>query len=403
MSKIVVLSTIYLNIPSANGICARNLVSALREQGHEVYVVCYEKDTLKDEEDHRYIHTILEPNIKEQNSFIHKLMRTVSVAMGSIKPLIKESLTNAYYNALCDIDSAHSIDAVVGMYFPLESVEAICRFVKQKPEVKSIIYEVDSVGDGVAKSKLFSIYDRVYTKWLIQAYKEVTGIIVMNSHNDYWIKHFGNKFSKKMRLADIPVLIDSNKSTANDNSCVRMIYSGLIEKRYRSPIYLLSVLKVLSKIRRFEFCFFSKGDCEDQISKASEEIPGIKQFGYVAPLKLEQEMMTADILVNIGNTFSRSVPSKLISYMGYGKPIIHISAQNDDVCSEYLENYPLSLSLKQSDPISISVDKIEQFIIQTRGKQVRYRDLNKSYEANKPEYSARLISDIICSGKIETL
>lgn len=331
------------------------------------------------------------------------MIRTVSVAMGSTKPLINESLTNAYYKALCDIDIVYSIDAVVGMYFPFESVEAICRFVKQKPEVKSIIYEVDSVGDGVAKSQIYGIYDRAYTKWLFRAYKKVTGIIVMNSHNDYWIKHFGSVFSKKMMLADIPVLIDSNKSTAYGNSRVRMIYSGLIEKRYRSPIYLLSVLKELSKIRNFDFWFFSKGDCEDQISKASEEIPGIKQFGYVAPSKLEQETMKADILVNIGNTFSRSVPSKLISYIGYGKPIIHFSAQADDVCSEYLENYPLSLILKQSDPVSITVDKIEQFIIQTQGKQVRYRDLNKSYEANKPEYSARLITEIICAGKPETL
>ena len=393
MSRIVVLSTLYLNIPSANGICARNLVDALRKQGHEVYVVCYDKTTLKDEENPDPIYTIPEPDFNVKHTLVQKLIRTATVAIGSTKPILNESLTKDYYKKLCEINHLVTIDAVIAMYFPFESVEAMCRFSKDRPNVKTFIYEVDSVGDGVSKSQVYEIYNRAYESWLNKKYSEVNNIIVMQSHANYWKTHFGTRYAEKMVLTDIPVLIEKNYTPRNPERRVRFIYSGLIEKRYRSPAYLLSVLENISKILDFEFSFYSKGDCEEEISEARSRVHGIRQYGYVTPGELDKAISESDFLVSIGNSVSRSVPSKLITYLGYGKPIIHFSSQREDVCTEYLKKYDFALVIRQYEDIDISSSKLIEFINNNKTTKIDISETIKKYWENTPVFNASLISE----------
>jgi hypothetical protein len=391
MSRIVVLSTVYLNIPSANGICARNLVEALRKQGHEVLVVCYQKETLKDEENLEQIHTIPEPDLNSRHTLIQKLIRTAAVVIGSTKPIINEYLTTDYYNKLCKINDLRTIDAVIAMYFPFESVEAMCRFSKEKPGVKTFIYELDSVGDGVSKSQVYEIYNRAYGNWLNKVYSAVDYIILMRSHVNYWNEHYGARYSNKMILTDIPVLIEKSHTVKPKGECVKFIYSGLIEKRYRSPLYLLMVFEKMSEELNFEFSFYSKGDCEEDIANVGKRIKGICQYGYVTPGELDKAILASDFLVSIGNSISRSVPSKLITYLGYGKPIIHFSSQHDDVCIEYLKKYDYALVINQDEKVEISTSKIIEFVEKNKDRKIDTSETIGKYMENTPAFNASLI------------
>lgn len=401
MSRIVVLSTIYLNIPSANGICARNLVEALRKRGHEVYVVCYDKPTLKDEEKADKIYVIPEPDLNVKHTLLQKLVRTIAVAIGSTKPIINENLTDYYYKKLRVINQSYSIDAVVAMYFPFESVEAMCRFSMETPNVKTFIYELDSVGDGVSRTQVYEIYNRAYEKWLKGIYSKVDNIFVMKSHFDYWKKHFGTCYLKKMISTDIPVLVEKKYTHSTSEKCVKLIYSGLIEKRYRSPTYLLSVLEKLRENIDFEFSFYSKGDCEDEIAEVGSRCKEIHQYGYVTPDELDQAISESDFLVSIGNSVSRSVPSKLITYIGYGKPIIHFSSQRDDVCADYLSEYPLSLTINTEMELDRASAEMISFIKKNLHSQIDYENISKIYAQNTPEYSCRLMEERLSCLPIE--
>jgi hypothetical protein len=393
MSRIVVLSTIYLNIPSANGICARNLVDALRERGNDVIVVCYEDKS--EEEKDEFILTIPRPYLNETHTAIQKIIRTVQVAMHSTKPIFNQEMIDAYIKRLNEVNKAGKIDAIIAMYFPFESVEAMRIFCKDNPGVKSFIFELDSVGDGVSNSQIKALYNRAYERWLYQVYSEVTAAVIMRSHIDYWMSIFGKQFGSKVKVVDIPVLQQKEYTLVQEHESIRMIYSGLIEKRYRSPSYLLQVIKELEKTIDIDFSFYSKGDCEDEIKQAAMSVGGIRQFGYVPPDKLEKAIQDSDYLVSIGNTFSKSVPSKLISYISYGKPIIHFSSQEDDICNEYLQRYPLTLIIDQSKPIDDSIEKINSFLIETRKKHVAWETIVGLYRENCPSYSAKIIIDLI--------
>jgi hypothetical protein len=392
MSRIVVLSTIYLNIPSANGICARNLVDSLRKQGHDVFVICYEEETLSDEENLDRLYTIPVPDLNVKHTIMQKLIRAAMVVAGSTKPILSEAFTADYYNKLCEIERKSPIDAIIAMYFPFESVEAMFRFSKDRPNIKTFIYEVDSVGDGVSKSQVYEIYNHAYEKWLNKVYSKVDNVFIMRSHEVYWKSHFGKKFSYKMILTDIPVLVEKNVLHEKRNDPIKMIYAGLIEKRYRSPSYLLSVLSIISEKIALDFSFYSKGDCENEIAEAKNRISGIHQYGYIAPDELDKEISDADFLVSIGNTVSRSVPSKLITYLGYGKPIIHFSSQREDVCLEYLEKYPYALIIKQDESIETSASKLIDFIQCNKDVKIDTKETMSIYEENTPAFNASLIA-----------
>ena len=403
MSNIVILSTLYLNIPSANGLCARNLAEAFRRMGHKVFVVCYDKDTLEDEPDRDCILTVPQPVNNIRNPF-QKIVSTSKVILGSIEPLLKENLVNSYYKKLCEINKMANIDAIVAMFFPFESVEAMCRFSSEYPKTKTFIYELDSVGDGVLDLVTKKVYNRVYVNWLREKYRSASFVIVMNSHKKYWINQFGNDFACKMRLADLPIITKQQVNTnVVNNSTIKMIYSGIIEKRYRPANYLLSVLQELEKKIDYEFSFFSKGDCEKDIAQTAKKVKSIKQCGYISPNELLKITSNADFLISIGNRVSRSVPSKLISYISYGKPIIHFSSQIDDVCKEYLLKYPLALIISQNDSVEKSVERIIQFISETKGKVVSFSRILELFKENSAEFSCDLLNELIEDNNEKTL
>ena len=396
MRNIVVLTTLYLNIPSANGLCARNLVDAFRKIGHDVYIVCYEKETLHDEQRTDHILTVQQPVNYDTHSTIQKIVRTSKVVLGSTKPLINEHLVELYYQKLCEIKQRTRIDAIVAMYFPFESVEAMNRFSKMNRGVKTFIYELDSQGDGVSKSQIYEIYNRRYESWLQRMYRDVTAIVIMKSHELYWRNKFGDNYSDKLLIVDLPVLLEKKQAVKQTNDKTRMLYSGVIDRRYRSPSYLLSVLRELSnKGFDFHFSFYSKGDCEEELSNICSEINCIQQYGYVSPDDLNIAIDEADILINIGNSFSHSVPSKLISYLGFGKPIIHFSWQDNDVCNEYLDKYPLALIINCNMKVEEAVNTIIGFINDTHNSFLSYDCIEKIFYENTPEYSAKKIDILL--------
>ena len=390
MGKIVLLSTYFLDIPSANGICAVNLADALKKTGNDVSVICYENGNAMAGNN---IYTVPVPEQQKAHSTAQKIVRTAKVVLGSTAPIINKTLADNYYRRLCEINNNGVIDAVVAMFFPFESADAICRFKKKNPNVKTVMYEIDSFGDGVSNTdKLYKIYARAYDRFLRKVYSSLDSIIIMKSHEEYWNNCFGADFGHKMQVADLPILVDRRSCPkVNNNGPVKMIYSGLIEKRYRSPAYLLSVLKELHKRIDFEFAFYSKGDCETEISEVSKDINGIKQYGYVTPSELDRAISDSDILVSIGNSVSRSVPSKLISYISYGKPIIHFSSQQNDICKEYLEKYPLAFIVNQSKAVKDSAKEIIVFISSAKGKKIQFSELQKLYKYNVPEFSANIV------------
>lgn len=395
MSKILILSSYYLGVSTANGICAKNIAKQLKKNGHDVFVVCYNKGEAEEN-----VYTVSCPVHNSEKSLASRIYRGIRAIF---KPTLNHFLINEYVEKSLNICKNKKIDVVVGMFFPFETVSAVTSIKKHFPWIRTIIYELDSVGDGIFSiSKYQILVNYSIERWLRKQYRYADSIIVMESHNDYWKNSFSKKYGNKLILADIPVLVEKKfpQVKKSDNEPVSFLYGGLLEQAYRSPDCLLSIFEEYYKYEQATLDFFSKGDCEVKISDIAKRVPGIHQNGYVSEKMLNEAVIRADILISIGNRVSKSLPSKLITYFSYGKPVVHISLQKDDVCIKYLKQYPLSLILYECDSIEENVKKLRQFIKKNRNNMVKFSDLENSLTKNSPCYSAQLITNDCFDSKL---
>ena len=77
--------------------------------------------------------------------------------------------------------------------------------------------------------------------------------------------------------------------------------------------------------------------------------------------------------------------------MTYGKPIIHFSLQENDICNEYLANYPAALVLNHNMSQDEAVERINTFIKDYKGHTVPFADLHNIFSTNLPSYSAKKV------------
>ena len=390
MSKILIITSQYIGVASASGICAGNICCELKKRGHDVFVLCYENGIPKEN-----IYTIPSPPLKIRRDIFSKIYRKFRSVF---TPNLNKHLIKHYKHSTLNICKKEKFDAVISVSFPLETLTAVKTVKKSFPDTKTVIYELDSVGDGICNSSVFKRTTiKAYERWQSRCYRYADRIVVMQSHEEYWKKTFGKKFGDKLMLSDIPVLVEKSlPDISKDASApVSFLYGGLIERSYRSPSHLLSVYASYLNYEKASLDFYSKGDCEELIAEAAKKTEGISLHGYVPQETLDEAIAKSDVLVSIGNRVSRSVPSKLITYLSYGKPVVHFSSQKDDVCASYLEKYPLGLVLKEWDFAEENAKKLYEFARQTRGKKVAFSEVEDLLKMNTPAYSAELICNVL--------
>lgn len=384
MSKVLVLTSQYTGIVGASGVCTRNIVEELKNRGNDVIVLCYENGV---KEENVYA---IPTGVKWRNK--GKIHKIISALKSFFFPNSDKDVVKKFTDKAIEICSNNKIDLVLFIYFPLESIGVVKPIKELFPDIVTVIYELDSVGDGVFSSSIRNIVaTKNYERWLTGVYNYADAVIIMKSHERYWMKTWGKKFSKKLLIADIPVLRERNFSKTQISNSVIMLYGGMLGKKYRSPQYLLLLLEKLATKKNIYMDFYSKGDCEDLINDFSKKNKFVRQHGYVGPKELNYAVCNADVLVSLGNKVSNSIPSKLISYFSYGKPVVHLSSKSDDICREYVNQYPLGLVLDECDSVEDNADKFYDFIEKTKNITESFANVSKSLLMNTPTFSVNLI------------
>ena len=174
------------------------------------------------------------------------------------------------------------------------------------------------------------------------------------------------------KICVIPPLfsqIDDNKSTFllfPENQKLRLVFIGTLYKNIRSPDYLLFLFSKLLNTDigdRLELHFFgSIHDCHDSFDKY-QALLGTKIFlhGQVSRKKAVQAMKESDVLINIGNSTSYQLPSKVVEYAATGKPIINLVKTKSDSSISFFDVYPAALCLLE-DHRYLFMEHIEKVI-----------------------------------------
>lgn len=383
MKNVLILTSAYSGIVGASGICTRMLVDELKNRGYNVWIIAY--DTGVEEEN---VYNISYGTGNERKNGIISVYTRIKQLFF---PHMNNQIEAEFAKKSLEICKLHNIDTLICVYFPLESISVLRYIKKCFASIKTVVYELDSVGDGIfSSSKLNLLAKRRYEIWMNNNYKYADLIIIMNCHQKYWENVFGKKNANKFMLADIPILCNRIKNYKK-SKIPTMLYAGLLSMKYRSPQCLLMIFDELTKCIKTRLEFYSKGDCERLISSYIEGNSMIFNHGYVEPDVLDEAINRADVLVSIGNRVSNSIPSKLITYFSYGKPVIHITSKVEDVCVEYVNKYPLGLVLYENVSPKENALKICSFFKDCIGKSVSYSEVSSSLYMNTPKYSVDLI------------
>lgn len=389
MKKVLIIASGYCGKATANGLCAQAICEELSCNNISCKVITYGDEDIAFDKDSNISYILHKKKEKQSNWFLRFLALLKRFICNTFSPQYDKKLVNKIYKEALKLYSIEKYDAIISMYFPIEAVLAGYKLKKKLQRVKCLIYELDSVGDGLGGGKSLSEKHLVfsYTFLLNKLYKKADGIMVLNCHKLYWEEKY-KPFLQKLEIVDLPLLKNKKAPYCKENKEISFIYSGVLNENYRSPI------KMVETFSSFDFSyklnFYSKG-CESYLKENQKENKKININGYVEKEVLEKAILNADFLINIGNSKSNSLPSKLITYMSYCKPIIHFSLQENDICEKYLSHYPAAFIVSDKQTLEEYKEKLILFINENIEKNIEFQDFVKSFEMNVPFYSTQKI------------
>lgn len=390
MQRVLFICGNYDPYPSANGVCVLRLQEALHEKGILSDVVCASEKGGMTKSKYGFIYHLQLPVIR--NGFLRKSIRFF------IWPLKDPRMVNTYREMIQQAKREHEYSLLIGVLRPIEGLLA-CMDLGD-----FVIYECDSItNNGENEFGLKHLLRRRVDNIEKQLYDKAKWIFHMACHSAYYSQNRYDKWREKSEIVDIPQLVDEGitDSSGNHYNVIQILYSGTLSKDTRSPEYAISVILELSERmdKQIETNFYSKGNCEAMLEKAESVSSGIiKRRGYVSLQQLDEAVGDTDFLLSIGNRLTgivTSLPSKVISYMAYGKPIIHIDGGENDIAKEYLEKYPLTVIINPHSNQMDNINIVHEFIKKNLGKRVSFQDIKKSFPLNTPQYTVERIMKLL--------
>jgi glycosyltransferase involved in cell wall biosynthesis len=173
------------------------------------------------------------------------------------------------------------------------------------------------------------------------------------------------------KVTVIPPLLVLTTSLQNEKRVNRekiiLGYFGTLYQGLREPAYLLRLFEgLLRRVPGFglELHFWGSTDsCLEQFDQYAHLVGrSIFLHGEIARQVVVEHMAEVTVLVNIGNSCKFQLPSKLVEYMGAGKPIVNIPCIPDDGSTLLLQNYPEILTFSVGESFNCHLDQFTRFL-----------------------------------------
>ncbi len=244
--------------------------------------------------------------------------------------------------------------------------------------------------------------DNATMQYAVSAKKEknflskIDHAVITEPIKDYYLKNNFIQYMDKVTVAQFPALAEK-KSYATANDKITCVFVGNLYPGIRDPGYLFSLADRLDKSINFSFTGgghegFKKG----YLDKYTTALGGRLALNTsVSHDKAHQILAQADVLINIGNSVANQLPSKVIEYMGYCKPILNVYKIKNCPSLKYYNRYPLAYNLKEGDFTDKTIAEVNEFIINTKGKHLPYNMIEKTFRETTPTYVAAQFDKIL--------
>ena len=182
------------------------------------------------------------------------------------------------------------------------------------------------------------------------------------------------------------------KQTVDDNSEIKCVFAGFLYGKLRDATYTLNLFSKIND-SNIHLYIIGKGQNELLESYANGVLKGrLHLLGEKSVSECDEVLSNFDILVNIGNTVNNQVPSKLLHYIGFGKPILNIVCSQSCPSIPYMNSYPLALNVEDVGSVSQSdADSVKQWMYGNKSATLPIERLKELFRSCTNEYIAEQI------------
>lgn len=393
--RFLVLADKYYPTPNANSICLKRILDEFERLGHRILIVNRSTDEKVNDKNGALVNFFQpkETNWEQCNS-IGKKLSYISNRLSNIQrwPRVHKTFVEKYVDSTNQLTSLSDIDVIISLCNPYESVEAGYKLKYKYPSKKWVIYNIDTVSDcSMSKIDEFLCLsiEKKALKWELKMFSAADVIITFKCHKGHYSMPVFKDISRKMIFEDVP-LFEPEKfvgSMIYSRDKIKMIYAGKFYPGFRDPKILIDLFCEIVSNKKYEVSVYTTNDFISYLNNAEDNKGEILAHTYVKEQELNDYIADSDILLSIGNRKSNMFPSKIVTYVSYGKPIIHIYQDEKDPVISYLEAYPDKLLIDYRDELKNNKHKIANFI-ESKHCCIDKNKLTSSYKESLPSYNA---------------
>lgn len=401
----------YFPRSSANGVCCKNIVDALIQNGDEVTCIVNEDITRTNEEivdgarvirvKARLQYRLMEWCDYNRETTVTKLIKVIAGIINKMQlfimspwwPRISPFYTRRFYKAAKKLIVQEKYNAIICAYTPIDTLYAGYLLKKEFPQIRYIPYYLDALAGGWgptiwSKEKIDS-----RTRGLESRIDEIADFVIsmqssLTYHNAYPLSN-SDKINRY--FLDVPTFLpksgeESTISNKKNSGIIRVVYCGSIHFPDRDPRPLLNHFIPICNNHNVELVFIGSSNCPnifyDYSLKANHKI---RTLGQMAHEKAMEYLESADYLINIGSTNPNTVTCKIFEYMQFRKPIISTYKIGNEPSIPYLEKYGCYFLLNENDDCDFEKHnkELSDFIMSKH--QINDQDLSQTFYLNTPQ------------------
>ena len=391
---------------SANTVCCDNLLKQFKSLGHQVDVLTIKKnfgDNDIDDYDGSSVfrldtyHFYWTKKLKKDNwlkipAFIRKIIGFCYSVKAKFNPYaLKGYLDTVNVNKLYKTISIVATEPYDGMLSFTEpfALQPICKKLMKKGIAKKwCTYMLDAFEFNAFHKKV-KFKKRV--KIANAMFKDNAKIFAVDGvFYESDLKGYVPSYKEKVIYTHQPMLTNKGVETVNNGSEVKIVYAGLFYADIRRPNEMLEVLSNLPK--GYQIDIYGDG-CEDIVNEKSKLFTKAKlnRNGRISHAECLTKIAQSNILINLGNKGSKQLPSKVIEYIGFGKPIINFYFDQDDISLSIFNKYPLVYNFNLSNYTQQDINECLKFCEDNKFVQLTYKQATKNLQDFKIENLANMV------------
>ena len=385
---------------SATASVIRELIDYFQKKGHEINGITIRKHITDPEMTMYGAATIYHAGyansrLNDWKSFVYFAFRKVFYYVDkllSTEPTVyNEFMVRRLFRELKRI-RAEKYDCIIPVCAYYDCAEAVLRFAAYK-KTNIVFYQVDPLLENARyktidnkelesfERKLYDLSSAVITTPIIYELKKRAG----------W--NLKNVYKLELPLISNDEVKTEKRDSDHDIICV---YAGFLYDDIRDATF---TLELFSNIEEPNLKLFIIGMGQEKKLKQYAEGPlkgRLIQLGQLPEADCKEWLSKADVLVNIGNSVTNQVPSKLFTYINYGKPILNISKSRVCPTVGYLKKYPLSITAyEDTQDIYATAKAVAKKIHDYVNESIEHSEIVHSYKECTANYVGEQFLNII--------